>query len=107
MVYVDLDAHHGDGVEAAFYEITGHPLDPDTEAPESWLDRVRRRTGSEGPKCLTDGTEPAYHPWDAGEGDPDAPVDRAIAATRRAVSPITASTTSIPGRSRGAPLPGN
>ena len=48
---------------------------------------MRRRTGSEGPKCLTDGTEPAYHPWDAGEGDPDDPVDRAIAATRRAVFP--------------------
>ena len=68
-------------------EITGHPLDPDTETPESWLDLVQRRTGSEGPKRLTDGTEPAYHPWDAGEGDPDDPVDRAIAATRRAVFP--------------------
>ena len=68
-------------------EITGHPLDPDTETPESWLDLVQRRTGREGPKRLTDGTEPAYHPWDAGEGDPDDPVDRAIAATRRAVFP--------------------
>jgi acetoin utilization protein AcuC len=68
-------------------EITGHPLDPDTETPESWLDLVQRRTGGEGPKRLTDGTEPAYHPWDAGEGDPDDPVDRAIAATRRAVFP--------------------
>ncbi len=26
-----------------------------------------------------------HHPWDAGEGDADDPVDRAIAATRRAV----------------------
>ena len=68
-------------------EITGHPLDPDTETPESWLDLVQRRTGREGPKRLTDGTEPAYHPWDAGEGDPDDPVDRAIAATRRTVFP--------------------
>ena len=68
-------------------EITGHPLDPDTETPESWRDLVQRRTGREGPKRLTDGTEPAYHPWDAGEGDPDDPVDRAIAATRRAVFP--------------------
>ena len=66
-------------------EITGHPLDPDTDTPESWRDLVRRRTGREGPKRLTDGTEPVYHPWDAGEGDPDDPVDRAIAATRRAV----------------------
>ena len=68
-------------------EITGHPLDPDTETPDSWLELVHRRTGCEGPKRLTDGTEPAYHPWDAGEGDPDDPVDRAIAATRRAVFP--------------------
>ena len=68
-------------------EITGHPLDPDTETPESWLELVHRRTGCEGPKRLTDGTEPAYHPWDAGEGDPDDPVDRAIAATRRTVFP--------------------
>ena len=68
-------------------EITGHPLDPDTATPESWLELVFRRTGREGPKRLTDGTEPAYHPWDAGEGDADDPVDRAIAATRRAVFP--------------------
>jgi acetoin utilization protein AcuC len=66
-------------------EITGHPLDPDTDTPESWRDLVRGRTGREGPKRLTDGAEPVYHPWDAGEGDPDDPVDRAIAATRRAV----------------------
>ncbi len=68
-------------------EITGHPLDPDTETPESWLELVHRRTGREGPKRLTDGAEPAYHPWDAGEGDPDDPIDRAIAATRRTVFP--------------------
>jgi acetoin utilization protein AcuC len=66
-------------------EITGHPLDPDMDTPQSWRDLVRRRTGREGPKRLTDGTEPVHHPWDAGEGDPDDPVDRAIAATRRAV----------------------
>jgi acetoin utilization protein AcuC len=68
-------------------EITGHPLDPDTKTPESWLELVHRRTECEGPKRLTDGIEPAYHPWDAGEGDPDDPVDRAIAATRRVVFP--------------------
>ena len=60
---------------------------PTPTTPESWRDLVQRRTGREGPKRLTDGTEPAYHPWDAGEGDPDDPVDRAIAATRRAVFP--------------------
>ena len=68
-------------------DITGHPLDPDTEVPAGWLELVHRRTGAEGPKRLTDGIEPVYHPWDAGEGDPDDPVDRAIAATRRTVFP--------------------
>jgi acetoin utilization protein AcuC len=68
-------------------EITDHPLDPDIATPDSWLELVFRRTGREGPKRLTDGTEPAYHAWDAGEGDADDPVDRAIAATRRAVFP--------------------
>jgi acetoin utilization protein AcuC len=68
-------------------EVADHPLDPDTATPDSWRELVFRRTGREGPKRLTDGTEPAYHAWDAGEGDADDPVDRAIAATRRAVFP--------------------
>jgi acetoin utilization protein AcuC len=68
-------------------EITGSPLDPDTATPDGWLQLVHGRTGSEGPRRLTDGTEPTYHAWDAGEGDPDDPVDRAIAASRRAVFP--------------------
>ncbi len=68
-------------------EITGNPLAPDTATPDSWLRFVHGRTGHDGPKRLTDGTEPVYHVWDAGEGDPDDPVDRAIAATRRAVFP--------------------
>ncbi|MDT7710346.1 MAG: acetoin utilization protein AcuC [Pseudonocardiales bacterium] len=68
-------------------EITGSPLDPGTATPDGWLQFVHGRTGREGPKLLTDGTEPTYYAWDAGEGDPDDPVDRAIAATRRAVFP--------------------
>ncbi len=68
-------------------EMTGSPLDPDTATPDRWLDLVFRRTGREGPKRLTDGVEPAYTTWDAGEGDADDPVDRAIAATRRSVFP--------------------
>src|SRR4029450_13777533 len=47
-------------------EITDHPAPPDTATPDSWLELVFRRTGREGPKRLTDGTEPAYHAWDAG-----------------------------------------
>jgi acetoin utilization protein AcuC len=68
-------------------ELTGNPLDPHTDTPHSWRHLVQGRTGREGPKRLTDGTEPTYHAWDAGEGDPDDPVDRAIAASRRAVFP--------------------
>jgi acetoin utilization protein AcuC len=68
-------------------EITGNPLDPHTDTPLSWRQLVQGRTGRDGPKRLTDGTEPTYHPWDAGEGDPDDPIDRAIAASRRAVFP--------------------
>jgi hypothetical protein len=41
----------------------------------------------EAPQRLTDGAEPTYKAWDAGEGDPDDPVDRPTAATRRAVFP--------------------
>jgi acetoin utilization protein AcuC len=68
-------------------EITGNPLDPHTDTPHHWRQLVHTRTGHEGPKRLTDGSEPTYHAWDAGEGDPDDPIDRAIAATRRAVFP--------------------
>jgi acetoin utilization protein AcuC len=68
-------------------EMTGRPLDPDMATPDGWLQFVHGRTGQEGPKRLTDGTTPTYQEWDAGEGDPDDPVDRAIAATRRAVFP--------------------
>jgi acetoin utilization protein AcuC len=68
-------------------EITGAPLDPCTETPAGWRRQVRERTGEPAPERLTDGTDPSYRPWDAGEGDPDDPVDRAIAASRRAVFP--------------------
>jgi acetoin utilization protein AcuC len=68
-------------------EVTGRPLDPATATPEPWRRLARERTGQEPPYRLGDGADPAYRPWDAGEGDPDDPVDRAVAATRRAVFP--------------------
>lgn len=68
-------------------EITGSPLDPDMATPDGWLQLVQGRTGQEGSMRLTDGTEPTYQTWDAGEGEPNDPVDRAIAASRRAVFP--------------------
>jgi acetoin utilization protein AcuC len=68
-------------------EMTGDPIDSHTETPQSWRDLVRRRTGRLAPRTLTDGAKPVYRAWDAGEGDPDSPLDRAVAATRRAVFP--------------------
>jgi acetoin utilization protein AcuC len=68
-------------------EITGAPLDPQTSTPPRWRDLARQQTGLPGPESLTDGVAVTYRPWDAGAGDPDDPVDRAIAAARRAVFP--------------------
>jgi acetoin utilization protein AcuC len=68
-------------------EISGRPLDPGTLTPAGWRELVRERTGQQAPQRLTDGADLTYPAWDAGEGDPDDPVDRAIAATRRAVFP--------------------
>jgi acetoin utilization protein AcuC len=68
-------------------EVTGSPLDPRTDTPDSWRRLVQARTGRQAPQRLTDGTDPVYRAWDAGEGDPDDPVDRAIAAARRAAFP--------------------
>jgi acetoin utilization protein AcuC len=62
-------------------------LDPQGETPEAWRRLVHERTGREAPRTLTDGADLRHRPWDAGEGDPDDPLDRAIAATRRAVFP--------------------
>jgi acetoin utilization protein AcuC len=68
-------------------EITGDPLDPGAATPGNWRKLVRGRTGRVAPKLLSDGTDPTYLAWDAGEGDSEDPLDRAIAATRRAVFP--------------------
>jgi acetoin utilization protein AcuC len=68
-------------------EITGAPLDPADATPDSWRELVRLRMGRGAPERLGDGARPTYRPWDAGEGDPDDPVDRAISATRRVVFP--------------------
>ena len=68
-------------------EMTGEPLDPRTRPPETWRRLVGQCTGQQAPESLTDGVTPEFRPWDAGEGDPDSPLDRAVAATRRAVFP--------------------
>jgi acetoin utilization protein AcuC len=68
-------------------DVTGDPLDPSTETPSKWRTLVQERTGRQAPTSLTDGADLSYRQWDAGEGDPDDPLDRAIAAARRAVFP--------------------
>ncbi|WP_423748100.1 acetoin utilization protein AcuC [Frankia canadensis] len=76
-----------------------HTLEPGTELPPQWRaaapQRVRAATGEVSiggtvgmPRTLGDGVSVRYRPWDAGEGDPDNPLDRAVAETRRAVLPL-------------------
>jgi acetoin utilization protein AcuC len=69
-------------------EATGGGLDRTTETPEGWRTLVLARTGRPAPESLSDGTEPTYARWDAGEGDEDDPLDRAVAATRREILPL-------------------
>jgi acetoin utilization protein AcuC len=68
-------------------EATGNPLDPNIETPQEWRQLVRRSTGHQAPETLSDGATPAYRAWDAGDGDRYDRLDRAVAATRRAVFP--------------------
>ena len=71
----------------------GVALGPDTGTPSRWRELVRKRTGMPGPERLGDGVPTngglvEFRPWDAGSGDEDDPLDRAVAATRRAVLPL-------------------
>lgn len=76
-----------------------HPLEPGAMLPVQWRaaapERVRAATGvaSVGstigmPHTLGDGASVRYRPWDAGEGDPDSPLDRAVAQTRHEILPL-------------------
>jgi acetoin utilization protein AcuC len=66
---------------------TGEPLDPATLTPPSWRALAhRRRPARDVPLRMTDDADVTYQPWQP-TGEPDA-IDRAIAATRRAVFPL-------------------
>jgi acetoin utilization protein AcuC len=67
-------------------EAAGRPVDPATPTPQPWRDYVSRRTGRGAPELMTEGSEPGYRPYESGTHPAD-PVDRAIAATRRAIFP--------------------
>jgi len=66
--------------------VSGRPLPPTTETPESWRDHVRTQLGQVAPLRLTDGRTPAFRDWSEGY-DPDTWLDRAIHATRSEIFP--------------------
>ncbi|MBU8859578.1 MULTISPECIES: acetoin utilization protein AcuC [unclassified Micromonospora] len=66
---------------------TGEPVDPATLTPPGWRNLATRlRPGHEVPLRMTDDVDPSYQPWQP-SGEPNA-VDRAVAATRKAVFPL-------------------
>lgn len=67
-------------------EAIGHPIDPKSECPESYLKFVEEALGRQAPRRMTDGRDPWPKSFDSGF-DPDDPIDQAILATRRAVFP--------------------
>ncbi len=67
--------------------LTGAPLSAQTATPNAWRAlAAERRPGTRVPTFMGDGTPPTWQPWQP-TGEPD-PLDRAIAATRRAVYPL-------------------
>lgn len=69
--------------------VSDESVEFDAMLPEAWRDHCRALCGLVAPRSLGDtGSVVEYKRWDAGEGDADDPVDRAIAATRRAVLPL-------------------
>ncbi|MEU5940075.1 acetoin utilization protein AcuC [Micromonospora sp. NPDC047548] len=65
----------------------GDPIAPATLTPPAWRELAAKRLpGREIPLRMTDDADPAYEPWQP-TGEPNS-VDRAIAATRKAVFPL-------------------
>jgi acetoin utilization protein AcuC len=65
--------------------IGGGPVDGAT--PGAWREQAAEQGRELAPTSLTDGEDAAYDAWEGGSGDPDDPVDRAVAETRRSVFP--------------------
>jgi acetoin utilization protein AcuC len=78
--------------------IAGHvPLDCSRPVPEDWRHTAEARlraavgvvsTGGPPPDRFGDGADITFQPWEAGDGDPDDPLDQAVAATRREIFPM-------------------
>ncbi len=67
-------------------EATGNPVDPRTPIPADWTDYVRGRAlRATAPQTMGEDADLAWQPWDV---DSTTPLDRAIAATRRASFPL-------------------
>lgn len=62
-------------------------IDPATEIPTRWHDYVMTLTGRDAPVRMTDGSDNSFTPWTHGY-DPEADVDRAVIATRKAIFPF-------------------
>ena len=67
----------------AIAEIVGADLPPET--PQAWREWAAGRGGQRAPTDLGDGELTPYRPWEGGAGVAGDPVDRAVAAARRAV----------------------
>ncbi|MBU7598256.1 acetoin utilization protein AcuC [Streptomyces sp. P38-E01] len=65
----------------------GAPIDPATEVPEEWRQRVYARTRASAPRRMTDGGKPVWRDWEETGYDPGDALDQAVLATRRAVFP--------------------
>jgi acetoin utilization protein AcuC len=67
-------------------EVSGHRIEPWTEVPRSWTDRLRARgVRAELPRLMGEGREPEFRPWMPGG---ESWLDRSIAATRLASYPL-------------------
>jgi acetoin utilization protein AcuC len=69
-------------------EAAGSPIDPNASTPESWREHARRKTGEVAPLRMTDGSDPAFRPWEDTGFSPDDPADQAILTTRRETFPF-------------------
>jgi acetoin utilization protein AcuC len=65
---------------------SGEPIAADRPTPPEWRAFARERTGLAAPTGMSDGRDPRPEPFESGHDPADA-VDRAILATRAAVSP--------------------
>ena len=67
-------------------EVTGHRVEPETEIPQPWIDRLRARgVRGELPRRMGEGRQPDLQLWMPGG---ESWLDRSIAATRQASYPL-------------------